>query len=477
MLTEMKVQKGMTLMSVLIATALSGVIGLMVIRLISNQAEAMLVVKLREEREILIKHYRQVIIGGWDKTMATTTTPKTINTRGGQTFPFSLKEKLYDPLASGVGWWEVEATIDSSMTALSGEIQHSDAYSQTTGLHRERNYVVKLTVSFDPEQHPVVDIKLAPRQEVIYMGYRWQQTTQSGCGSDSTIALTRRNTASDKPLYHPNDHDSSDDVISGQGAIVSYSLHSNYIKCSQVPLVSNETECPTVSAILGFESWHKDTRERFYRKNRADEYVTGRLACSYPVGASNTPEGKWKTALGNERYYTLHNRVWDITSTPHVSSTDCPALDKSYIDSVTSITTTGNTTKGGELICESALIAPQLFSHYYDRTTATSNLVTDSSATGALGDYRSYTPGDDAGHPAGLNDCIRYSSYDGSTNKPYDDHVGGGGYKDDHSGGLKRFVSTGSGSGARTDPFEEHSNSRGVPGDRGAEGECECGNP
>lgn len=455
---------GMTLMSVLVATALSGIIGLMMIRLIGNQAEAMLVVKLYEEREILIKHYRQVVIGGWDKSMASTTTPKTIYTRRGQTFPFSLKKKLYTPLVSGVGWWEINARIGSS---TSGKIQHSDAYDASgSGLDTEKNYTVTLSVDFDPTKHPNVEAKIAAREEIIYMGYRWQKTKQSGCGSDSVTALTRRDTTgTSKPLYHPN----------SQGAVVSYSFHSNYIKCSQVPLVSNVGECPAVSGILGFESRGTGTSAPFYRKrHQTNEYVTGRLACSYPIGATNTPGGKWKTALGGERYYTLHNKVWYGSKNKNKCSH--PDIKKSYVDFVTVISSDG--TGGGRLSCESALIAPQVFRHYYDGVSivSTNTLVASSTDVGALGTYPLYSPGD-AGHPAGLNECESYSSYDEPINKTYDDHVGGGGYKNDHSGGLTKFTSTGSGSGARTDPFNKYSDSRGIPGDRGPPGECICGQP
>ena len=465
---------GMTLMSVLVATALSGVIGLMVIRLIGNQADAMLIIKLREEREILIKHYRQVVIGGWDKTMASTglvndpvsTTP--VLMRDGSSFPLYLGENLFTPLSVGSGWWLVSATIGSPEE--SGQIQHSDAYSGTTGLATEKNYIVTLKVEFNksPQKHPRLKVNLARREEIIYMGYRWQKTKQEGCGSypatsttEALKRLTRQDTTgTPKPLYHPD----------SQGAIVSYSFHSNYVKCSQVPLVSNVDECPAVSGILGFES--KGTgagATPTYRQPNGD-YVTGRLACSYPIGATN----EWKTALGNERYYTLHKKVWYGTNTENKCSD--PNIKKSYVNFVTPIAANG--TEGGRLSCESVLIAPQVFRHYYDGISknSTNTLVTSPTDPGALGEYRGYAPGD-AGHPAGLTECVGYSSYDGSTNKLYDGHVGGGGYEDDHSGGLNKFTSTGSGSDARTDPFNRHSNSRGIPGGRGEPGECICGNP
>ena len=468
-----KMQKGMTLMSVMVATALSGIVGLMVMRLMSNQAEAMLTVKLREEREILIKHYRQVVIGGWDKTMASTgatdpTTATTVLTRRGRSFPITLGENLYTHDANG--WWEVEAKILPPVD--SGQIQHSDAYSGTTGLHRERSYTVILSVSFDPKEHPVANMKLADRKELIYMGYRWQKTKQSGCGSDSATALTRRDTTTgtQKPLYHPD----------SQGAVVSYSFSTNYIKCSQVPLVANAGECPKVSAILGFESQGTGTTDNpFYRRvHSTNEYVTGRLACSYPIAATTTGSA-WKAALGTNRYYMLRNKVWDDKDTANLStrsSSACHNIDKSYVDFVTGITATG--TGGGELICEPTLIAPKIFSHYYDGSTRRNSVPTNIAGS-ALGSWTTYEWNlKDYKQPGPLQTCRPYRSYDGSPNPAsYNDHVGYGGYTDDHSGGLKQFTSTSSGTGARTDPFRARPYSRGVPGDRGSHGECECGNP
>ena len=465
-----KTQKGMTLMSVMIATALSGIIGLIVIRLMGNQAEAMLAVKLHEEREILIKHYRQVVIGGWDKTMASSgaadpTTTTTVLTRNGVGFPISLGKDLYTHDANG--WWKVDAKINSS---TSGQIQHSDAYSGTTGLHTEKNYSVILSVTFDPQKHPVVDLKLAERQELIYMGYRWQTTKQAGCGSDSPIALTRRDTTgTHAPLYHPN----------SKGAVISYSFRSNYIKCSQVPLVSNATECSKVGAILGFESKGSGALDTpTYRISNSD-YVTGRLACSYPVATSTpSPGSEWKAAMGSNRYYMLRNKVWDNKDTAHASANSgsaCADIDKSYVNFVTEIDAG---TGGGELICEPDLIAPKVFRHYYDRTTRRNSIA----ITGdALGNYSGQRPGYWR-HPAPLVACAGYYSYDGSTtnpNKVYNDHVGGGGYVDAHGGGLKQFKSTSAGIDARTDPFNTNHPyyTRGMPSDRGSPGECECGSP
>lgn len=460
-------ENGMTLMSVLVATALSGVIGLMVIRLMGNQAEAMLVVNLYEEREILINHYRHVVTGGWDRTMAGG--GSTVYTRAGTSFPLSVKEDLYDPLPSGSGWWKISATTASS----GGYVQQSDAYgsSGTGGLHKEDNYTVTLTVDFVPSKHPVINADLASRQELIYMGHRWQQTKQRGCGaydhSDATERvkrLSRIDTRSGlhKPLYHPN----------SQGAVVSYSFHSNYTKCSQVPLVVNAGECPNVGAILGFESWgtattlatppHYLENPRYYRKNYANEYVTGRLACSYPLASSSpTPGSAWKAALGNERYYTLHNKVWSGTAS---SGNDCTTLDKSYVDNVTGITSQG--TGGGKLTCEPLLIAPRTLNRR----------VTGNSISGCTVNSR------------GRSNCSTNSSYQGwngsTLNAHFTYHAGGGGYQTGrgvhgiksvgHSGGIREFTSTGAGSGLKPHPILAYDRLRGRPGGRGVNGGCSC---
>ena len=465
-------QKGMTLMSVMVATALSGVIGLMVIRLISNQAEAMLIVKLREEREVLIKHYRQVVIGGWDNTMAGGTS--TVYARGvaGKTsFPISLGEDLYKHDANG--WWTVTATSRSA-TPNVGKIQRSDAYSGTTGLHDEQNYAVTLKVEFDPTKHEVAKMKLAPRVEVIYLGHRWAKAKQggdAGCGSDSATALTRRDTTlttAGKPLYHPN----------AQGAIVSYSFHSNYVKCSQVPLIENQGECPAVSGWLGFESRGTGASDNpFYRRAHGlNEYVTGRIACSYPDNSDpSNDKGKWRTAISAKGgpWYRLGRTLKDDGNVGDGGDKKCSDHDLSYIDKITKIRDLDTGTGGGELLCEPTFIAPQVFKHYYSGMTRTAlHLSVDS--TSKLG---SYAFNGNAVQPGPLATCTPYRSYSGTGYDDYDDHVGYGGYTDDHSGGLKEFVSTGSGSGARTDPFEEQEHSRGVPGDRGDPGECQCGNP
>ena len=466
---------GMTLMSVMVATALSGIVGLMVIRLMGNQAEAMLIVKLREEREILIKHYRQVIIGGWDYTLKHGA--GSVYTRGGNPFPAGgliLKsDDLYRTTSVSDGWWKVIATIRSE---TSGQIQHSDAYSGTTGLHQEQNYTVTLRVEFDPKKHPVVSMKLATRAEVIYIGQRWQKGAQTGCGSDSeTTTLTRRDTTgTTKPLYHPNTHSGADDVISGQGAIVSYSLHSNYVKCSQVPLVSNVGECPPVGAILGFESWEKTSRQRYYRKNHTTEYVTGRLACSYPdenyPSANNNAGSAWKAALPvsgahNERYYTLHRKVWDKASTPAGSGANCLTLNKSYVDSVTAITAPG--TGGGELVCEPNLIAPHKLNQ-----RVTGNSISGCTSFSSSG----YVPS---------SNCNSYTAWNGVGNYvTYTYHAGGGGYQTGkgisgirsvgHSGGIKEFNSTGSAIKIKPHPILANNSLRGRPGRRGDKGTCAC---
>ena len=464
-------EKGMTLMSVLVATALSGIIGLIVIRLMGNQAEAMLVLKLREEREILLKHYRQVVIGGWEKTMASSANPTGENASirdtnpdntthiGKDAFPLLLKENLYKHDADG--WWEVSATVGTSGTA--GQIKHSDAHDThgTRGLHREQNYTVTLSVSFKPSKHPVVSANLATRRELLYMGYRWQQTRQKGCGSyDHSIQSEREGRLSridtrggtPEPIYHPD----------FQGAVVSYSFHSNYIKCSQVPLVL-KVECPKVGAMLGFESWGTGaTRQRYYRTGRG--YVTGRLACSYPL-ATTTAGSAWKAALGTERYYTLNNKVWNEAGDKNADSCSSSILDLSYVHKVTQINSSGS--GGGRLTCEQTLIAPHV---------VTGMAVTGKSISGCTVDSE------------GRTNCasnISYIGWNRSTYVTFNHHAGQGGYQTNkgqgiksigHSGGIREFTSTGAiASGARKPhPILADNQLRGRPGNRGRNGGCDC---
>lgn len=458
-----KMQKGMTLMSVLIATALSAIIGLMVIRLMINQAEAMQFVELREKREHLLKHYRELVISEWDRS------------GGGITSKASRQfddDDMYGTTSNSEGWWKVSAILE---TTSSGWIQHSDVYNaggtdSSSGLHREDLKVVRLSITFDPKKHPVLKTKLAKREEYIFIGSRY---AGQNCRTDER---TRLDTSSDpnKSLYHPDSH----------GAIVSYSLHSNYAKCSQVPLIENKNECPPVSGWLGFESRGTgDSDNPFYRRvHGTDEHITGRIACSYPESNDpNSKSKKWHTAISAKGgpWYRLGRTLKDDGSVGEGGDKRCYDHDLSYIDKVTKIRDLATGTGGGELLCEPTLIAPQVFKHYYDGVTPYDGTTgTPSIAGSALGSWTSQEwSRKDEGQPGPLDACKSYRSYDGSTNKTYDDHVGGGGYKDDHSGGLKRFVSTGSGSGARTDPFNKQPYSRGVPGDRGAAGECECGNP
>ena len=59
---------GMTLMSVMVSAALMGVVALAFIRLFANQDIVIRTVALRDERIRILEHYRNVTIGGWDKT-------------------------------------------------------------------------------------------------------------------------------------------------------------------------------------------------------------------------------------------------------------------------------------------------------------------------------------------------------------------------------------------------------------------------
>ena len=470
-----KKTKGMSLMSVMVATALSAVVGLMVIRLMTNQAEALQIVELREKREHLLQHYRELIISEWDRSGGNVTAKA--NRR------FQDKD-MYKSNNDPLGWWVVSTRLESTQ---SGWIQHSDAYNASgtdtaSGLKQEDIKVVRLRVAFDPEKHPVLNIKLALREEYIYIGKRHARSQDCRTGNELTRLDTRGTTS--KKLYHTD----------SDGAVVSYSLHSNYVKCSQVPLIENQNECPPVSGWLGFESRGTGASDNpFYRRaHGTDEYVTGRIACSYPDSSNSSSKGaKWLTAISAKGgpWYRLGRTLKDDGNVGDGGDHKCYEHNNnndgflglgglSYIDKVTKVRALDTGVGGGELLCEPTLIAPQVFDHYYDGVAKKSTTVAGSTFVATtLGDYRGETAGSIT-QPGPLTACTRYASYNGTQSIDYENHVGRtGGYQGKHGGGLTNFVATGAGSGARTDPFDEHSNSRGVPGDRGEPGECECGNP
>ena len=116
-------RNGMTLMSVMVAVALAGIVALAVARLLGNQSKTMSVVRLREQREELLKHYKNIVISGWDATrdgcsadICARNTDAIIPAGG-----LYLAEDLYDyeHLNPGRGtagrWWKVSVTKETSL--------------------------------------------------------------------------------------------------------------------------------------------------------------------------------------------------------------------------------------------------------------------------------------------------------------------------------------------------------------------------
>lgn len=228
-------RNGMTLMSVMVAVALAGIVALAVARLLGNQSKTMTVIRLREQREELLKHYKNVVVSGWDSTRSTCS--GNVCARNGDIIiPTSgtlyLAEDLYDYNYTGGTanhWWKVTA---NRVGVSSGSVLQADSYVKSESL-----MAVEVRVEFIPKEHPVVKTRLAPREEIVFLHHN----TDSALPSNSTQCLGGHLTQK---------YDSGDPIYSGAGAIIQYDFNSNYTKCSQVPLVKNE-DCAK-GALLGF---------------------------------------------------------------------------------------------------------------------------------------------------------------------------------------------------------------------------------
>ena len=236
-------RNGMTLMSVMVAVALAGIVALAVARLLGNQAKSMSVIRLREQREELLKHYKNILISGWDRTerggcggVICSRTTNTSNTNiviptanGGALY---LSDNLYDyNYIGGTSdkWWKVTATRQGT---ASGDILQADSYVDSEAL-----VAMKIRVEFMRKEHPVIKTKLAPREEIVFLHHNTSSaTSQNNC---IDTHLTKRDGSGN--LLYP-----------GTGAMIQYDFNSNYTKCSQVPLV-NAKDCG-LGAAVGFFS-------------------------------------------------------------------------------------------------------------------------------------------------------------------------------------------------------------------------------
>lgn len=229
-------RNGMTLMSVMVAVALAGIVALAVARLLGNQSKTMTVIRLREQREELLKHYKNVVVSGWDSTRSTCS--GNVCARNGDIIiPTSgtlyLAEDLYAYNYTGGTanrWWKVTA---NRVGVSSGSVLQADSYVKSESL-----MAVEVRVEFIPNEHPVVKTRLAPREEIVFLHHN----TSSALASNSTQCLGGHLTQR---------YQSGDPIYSGTGAIIQYDFNSNYTKCSQVPLVIHRASDPK-EAMLGF---------------------------------------------------------------------------------------------------------------------------------------------------------------------------------------------------------------------------------
>ena len=251
----MKHTKGATITSVLVATALAGIVSAIVAQLINNQSKVIRTLSLREERENLLKHYRNTLVSGWDNTLANGCSA--LYDRDGDVAVPSggLKVKsddLYSSTSVSDGYWEVQFNCDSK----SGSMFAGDKYETThgSGLHSETHREVTLTVKFLKDEHPHISTKLATREEMFYMHQQKRLASNTDCANASN--RSRRN--SFKPdidrvpasLFGGTRPDSFP-LYKGEGAVIQYDFNTNYVKCSQVPLVKPGS-CAHDAAIVGF---------------------------------------------------------------------------------------------------------------------------------------------------------------------------------------------------------------------------------
>ena len=246
-------KSGVTLMSTVVAIALAGIVSMTVVRLLATQSKTMSMLKLREQREHLLKHYKNIVVSGWDATrsgcgsgsgvICSRTGNVIVPTANGSAL--YLADNLYDYNYTGGTsnrWWKVSI---NKIDANAGSIIQADRYVASEDLT-----AVKVKVEFKRSHHPLARIRLASREEIVFLDH--SLTTATSDRPDCTTGLHPTQTKDGsgvKPLY------------AGTGALTQFDYRSNYAKCSQVPLVI-EGSCPSGSggtagtfeeAIIGFK--------------------------------------------------------------------------------------------------------------------------------------------------------------------------------------------------------------------------------
>ena len=151
-------ERGTSLMSVMVAVALSGIVAVAVMRLITNQAKAMKLIELREERSSLVRHYRDAISAGLLQTIMGRCGSGNFCGANGKTLidnkGLYLSDNLYDygNTDSSDKWWKVTAGY-APKSKYAGQL------------------AIELTVDFLPQQHPTIKTQLKPKTEVILLPF------------------------------------------------------------------------------------------------------------------------------------------------------------------------------------------------------------------------------------------------------------------------------------------------------------------
>lgn len=143
-------------MSVMVAVALSGIVAVAVARLLTNQAQTMKTLELREQRMQLLRHYRDAVNAGLLFTLTNHCGAGNFcSANGGVLIPSAglyLNDNLYDygNTTRNGKWWKVSAS-------------HAPA-SKYAG-----RPAIELTIEFLYAEHPVIKTQLKPVTEVIIL--------------------------------------------------------------------------------------------------------------------------------------------------------------------------------------------------------------------------------------------------------------------------------------------------------------------
>ena len=151
-------ERGTSLMSVMVAVALSGIVAVAVVRLITNQAKTMKLIELREERSRLLRHYRDAVNAGLLQTLIGRCGSGNFCGADGRVLidkkGLYLSDNLYDygNTDSKNKWWKINAAY-APKNKYAGQL------------------AIELTVEFLSQQHPTIKTQLKPQTEVILLPF------------------------------------------------------------------------------------------------------------------------------------------------------------------------------------------------------------------------------------------------------------------------------------------------------------------